>query len=173
MPFLFVDFCTPLILLLSACSKEETSIKNAIEIDRNFTLEGDLETSGSAGNNNKAVQLNMSSHEGTYARFTSQFEGSIQPYSFYPASEDNKVELDNDGVFTFNFPAVQQYNGNSFADGANIAIAQLVKNEDNRNYSACFKNVFGYLKLTFTAPETINVRKLELRDNDDNGQDLG
>ena len=84
-------------------------------------------------------------------------------YSVYPYKESTKIS--KKGVVTYQFPELQHYNGDSYANGENGMIAIEPLETDSVLY---FQNFCSYLQLRLaTNPnETKSVKKITLIAND-------
>lgn len=77
-------------------------------------------------------------------------------YAVYPYSSTTKIS--EEGVISLSLPEVQAYGENSFGRGANTMVA-VTENKDD--YYLPFKNVCGYLVVSFYGDATITSVSLE------------
>lgn len=86
-------------------------------------------------------------------------------YSVYPYKES--TEIYEDGIVVYDFPEIQHYNGDSYANGENGMIAIEPKETDELLY---FQNFCSYLQLRLVSDEgkTQKVKKITLTANNNN-----
>ena len=84
-------------------------------------------------------------------------------YSVYPYKESTSIS--KKGKITYNFPEIQHYNGDSYANGENGMVAiEPIEETDSILY---FQNFCSYLQLRLVADENIkSVKKITLTAND-------
>ena len=97
-------------------------------------------------------------------------EGSISSsgenyYAIYPYHSSLKMEL---GFFTFDIPANQKYQKNSFAPDAAPMVARL--ETDSANQSFYFKNLCGVLIINLTGEE--KVKSITFTGKDEAGENM-
>ena len=159
--------CAAALVMFAACQKEENA---AQKVSLTASLEQQVdpsETKTALGPSNTVVwsegdaikvhtdagleKLTLVSGAGTTSASFGSTTGENPDYAIYPSSVNPSI---SGSTFTFTLPATQIYAENSFANGANVAVAKI----DGGNMR--FKNVCGVLKLQLKG--SMKVKKIEL-----------